>query len=56
MRRYVTISTGRCASEAIPVVSSSDPEVVEAALLAIQDQLKTKSSARQRPAEGEADS
>ena len=39
MRRYVTISAGRCASEAVPVVSSSDPEVVEAALRAIQARL-----------------
>ena len=40
MRRYVTISAGRRAEEAVPVVSSSDPEVVDATLQAICRRLR----------------
>ena len=38
--RYVTISAGRRAEEAVPVVSSSDPGVVDATLRAICRRLR----------------
>ena len=42
MRRYLTISAGRCAAEAAPVVSSSDAHVVDAALTAIHQRLSSQ--------------
>jgi hypothetical protein len=42
MRRYVTISAGPRAEEAVPVISSSDDEVVDATLLAIRRRLRAR--------------
>ena len=42
MRRYVTISAGPRAEQAVPIVSSSDPQVVDATLNAIRRRLQAR--------------